>query len=99
MGIDIIRQGFEDKLPTVRNIMEQHELEPSQVCFIGDDLTDLPAINAVGLGVAVADAAEEVRGAANYTTKLGGGRGAVRETIEFILKAKKRWADLIRKYQ
>ena len=47
----------------------------------------------------VADAAEEVRAAANHVTKLGGGRGAVRETIEFILKAKKRWADLIHKYQ
>lgn len=98
LGIDIIRQGFEDKLPTVRNIMEHHELESSQVCFIGDDLTDLPAIKMVGLGVAVADASEEVRAEADYVTKLGGGRGAVRETIEFILKAKKRWADLIRKY-
>ncbi|MCA9150027.1 MAG: HAD hydrolase family protein [Planctomycetales bacterium] len=99
LGIDIIRQGFERKLPTIREIMQQLQLEPAQVCYIGDDLTDLAAIQTVGLGVAVADAAAEVRAAAHYTTKLSGGSGAVREAIEFILKAKQRWNDLIQKYQ
>ncbi len=99
LGIDLIRQGFEKKLPTIREIMQQLQLEPAQVCYIGDDLTDLAAIQSVGLGVAVADAAPEVRAAAQYVTKLGGGRGAVRELIEFILKAQQRWGDLIQKYQ
>ena len=99
LGIDIIRQGFEDKLPTIREIMSQLRIAPDQVCFIGDDLTDLAAINLVGLGVAVADASAEVCAAADYVTRLGGGKGAVRETIELILKAKNRWVDLIRKYQ
>ncbi len=99
LGIDIIRQGFEDKLPTIREIMSQLRISPDQVCFIGDDLTDLAAINLVGLGVAVADASAEVCAAADYVTRLGGGKGAVRETIELILKAKNRWVDLIRKYQ
>jgi YrbI family 3-deoxy-D-manno-octulosonate 8-phosphate phosphatase len=99
LGIDIIRQGFEQKLPTLREIMSQLNLQPRQVCYIGDDLTDLAAIQTVGLGVAVADAATEVRNAAHYVTKLGGGHGAVREAIEFILKSKQRWADLIQKYQ
>ncbi|MBJ44238.1 MAG: phenylphosphate carboxylase subunit delta [Planctomycetaceae bacterium] len=99
LGIDIIRQGFEQKLPTIREIMTQLELKPEQVCYIGDDLTDLAAIQTVGLGVAVADAVSEVQQAAHWVTKCPGGSGAVRETIEFILKAQQRWGDLIRKYQ
>ena len=71
----------------------------TEVCFIGDDLTDLRVLNSVGLAVAVADAATEVRNAAHYITKLGGGRGAVRETIELILKSQQRWDDLIQRYQ
>jgi YrbI family 3-deoxy-D-manno-octulosonate 8-phosphate phosphatase len=99
LGIDIIRQGFEHKLPTIREILAQLKLQPMQLCYIGDDLTDLAAIQTAGLGVAVADATTEVRSAAHYVTKLPGGHGAVRETIEFILKAKQRWGDLIQKYQ
>jgi YrbI family 3-deoxy-D-manno-octulosonate 8-phosphate phosphatase len=99
LGIGIIRQGFEEKLPILREIIAQRRISPKQVCFIGDDLTDLAAIQLVGLGVAVADAAPEVCAAADYVTRLGGGQGAVRETIELILKAKNRWVDLIRKYQ
>ncbi|MDG2382657.1 MAG: HAD hydrolase family protein [Pirellulaceae bacterium] len=98
LGIEIIRQGFEEKLLTIREILSQQGLEAEQVCFVGDDLTDLPAINSLGLGVAVADAAEEVRSSAHYVTQLSGGHGAVRETIELILKAKHRWGDLIQKY-
>ncbi len=98
LGIDIIRQGFEHKLPTIREIMTQLKLSPEQVCYIGDDLADLAAIQTVGLGVAVADAVAEVRSSAHFVTKVPGGCGAVRETIEFILKAKQRWGDLILKY-
>ena len=74
-------------------------LTPAQVCYIGDDLPDLPVVRAVGLGVAVADACAELRQAAHYVTTVpGGGRGAVRETIELILKAQRRWEDLIKSY-
>jgi len=98
LGIDIVRQGFEDKLPAAEEIIRDCHLTPQQVCYIGDDLTDLPVIRAVGLGAAVADAAAEVRAAAAYTTQLSGGRGAVRELIETILKAKSRWDDAIQRY-
>ena len=98
LGIDIVRQGFEDKLPAAHEIISDCRLTPAQVCYIGDDLTDLPVIRAVGLGAAVADAAAEVRAAAAYTTQLPGGRGAVRELIETILKAKSRWDDAIQRY-
>jgi YrbI family 3-deoxy-D-manno-octulosonate 8-phosphate phosphatase len=98
LGINIVRQGFEDKVPAAQEIIRDQNLELDQVCYIGDDLTDLPIIRRVGLGAAVADAANEVRAAAHYVTKLPGGNGAVRELVETILKAQGRWDDLIRKY-
>lgn len=98
LGIEIVRQGTDDKLATVREIMTQLQLAPSQVCYIGDDLPDLPVARAVGLAVAVADACAELRNAAHYVTALGGGCGAVRETIEMLLKAQRRWEDLIHSY-
>src|SRR5947209_4585076 len=98
LGIDIVRQGFEDKLPAAQEIIRECQLTAEQVCYIGDDLTDLPVIRAVGLGAAVADASPEVRSSAAYVTQLAGGRGAVRELIETILKAKSRWEDAIQRY-
>lgn len=98
LGIQIVRQGVADKLPAVKQIVADLGLDLSAVCVLGDDLPDLPAIRAAGLGVAVADAVEEVRRAAHYTTSVGGGCGAVREAVEMILKNQRRWDDLIQKY-
>ncbi len=98
LGIDIVRQGIDDKLSAVVAIAADLGLATEQICYIGDDLPDAPAIRAVGLGVAPADAADEVRRAAHYTTSLAGGRGVVREAVELILKNKNRWDDLIKKY-
>jgi YrbI family 3-deoxy-D-manno-octulosonate 8-phosphate phosphatase len=99
LGIEIVRQGFEDKLPVARDILRELDLAPEQVCYVGDDLTDLPVIRHVGLGVAVADAAAEVRAAAAHVTESPGGRGAIRELVELVLKAKSRWEDVVQKYQ
>jgi YrbI family 3-deoxy-D-manno-octulosonate 8-phosphate phosphatase len=98
LGIEIVRQGFEQKLPALRELLRQQGFALEQCCYIGDDLTDLPCIRNVGLGVAVADASEEVRSAAGYITRLAGGHGAVRELIELILKAKGRWDETIQTY-
>ena len=98
LGINVVRQGFEDKLPTAQELIRELGLEPAQVCYIGDDLTDLPVMHHVGVSVAVADAVGEVRQSADFVTKLPGGAGAVRELIEVILKSKQRWDELIRKY-
>jgi YrbI family 3-deoxy-D-manno-octulosonate 8-phosphate phosphatase len=98
LGVEIVRQTAEDKLPATLDVLAELGLEPPQVCYIGDDLPDLPAIKAMGLGVAVADGCPELRAAAHYVTTHRGGDGAVRETIEMILKAQRRWDDLIQKY-
>jgi YrbI family 3-deoxy-D-manno-octulosonate 8-phosphate phosphatase len=95
LGITLIRQGVSDKLGEVRKILEQQHLTFAQVCFIGDDLPDLLPIRHAALGVAVADAAQEVMEAADYVTEHRGGCGAVRETIELILKHQGRWVESI----
>ena len=98
LGVDVVRQGFEEKLSVTQEVATELGLTTEQVCFIGDDLPDLPVMRAVGLAIAVADACDEVRAAAHYVTKLPGGQGAVREAVEYIAKAKGVWDDLIRKY-
>jgi YrbI family 3-deoxy-D-manno-octulosonate 8-phosphate phosphatase len=98
LSFDVLRQGVEDKLGAVQQVLQDLKLSPEQAAYIGDDLPDLPVMKYVGLAVAVADASAEVRAAADLVTKLPGGRGAVREAIEGILKSKRRWEDLIQKY-
>ncbi len=98
LGIGIVRQGTENKLGTLKEIMSELRLRSEQVCYIGDDLPDLSAIAFAGVGISVADACAEVRAAADFVTKNPGGRGAVREAIEWILKAQRRWDDLIQPY-
>jgi YrbI family 3-deoxy-D-manno-octulosonate 8-phosphate phosphatase len=98
LWLDIVRQGIDDKLPEVDAIAAELRLNREAICYVGDDLLDLRVIQAVGLGVAVADAVEDVRRAAKYTTSVRGGDGAVREVIEVILKNTGRWEDVLRRY-
>lgn len=98
LKIDVVRLGIDDKLPAVDAIATELGLWREQICYIGDDLLDLRAIQVVGLGVSVADAPEEVRKAAKYTTSVRGGDGAVRELVEVILKNTGRWEEVLRRY-
>jgi YrbI family 3-deoxy-D-manno-octulosonate 8-phosphate phosphatase len=98
LDIAIVRQGTQDKLATLGELLEDLGLTMAQTCYLGDDLPDLPVVRAVGLGVAVADACPELRDAAAYVTQTPGGFGAVRETIELILKHQGRWEDVIHPY-
>lgn len=98
LDLPIVRQGIKDKLPEVQAIVAELKLQPEQLAYIGDDLPDVPSIRFAGLGVAVADAPEEVREAADYVTSVPGGRGAVRELVELMLKNTGKWDEVIRKY-
>lgn len=91
LSIDIVRQGCSNKLVTAKEVLSELSVKPEQVCYIGDDLPDLPVLNYVGLPVAVQDGAEEVRAAATWVMRSAGGRGAVRELIERIMRAKGCW--------
>lgn len=87
------------KINDLNSFCEKHSLKPEEVMFFGDDLPDLPVIKACGLGVAPADAVEEVKQAADYVSPYGGGRGCVRHAIEMVLKAQGRWNLDDRKYK
>lgn len=99
LEIEIVRQGTEQKLGVLKEILTEMHIGPEHCCYIGDDLPDLSVVQYAGLGVAVADATAEVREAADYVTQAPGGRGAVRETIEMILKAQHRWDESIHAYK
>lgn len=98
LWLDIVRVGIDDKLPAVDALAAEFGLTRQQVCYIGDDLLDRETIRAVGLGVAVADAVEDVRNCAKYITSVRGGDGAVREVVELILKNTGRWPEVVARY-
>ncbi len=91
LDIKIVYQAVKEKLAIVKDIAAEHGCTLEQVAYLGDDLPDLPVIRAVGYGVAVADAAPEVLDAANYVTDKPGGRGALREVVEELLKESGKW--------
>ena len=98
LGVDFIRQGTDQKLAAAQQILGELNLEPSNVCYIGDDLTDVGLMKSVGMSASVADAADDVKKVAHYVTKSNGGKGAIRELIEMILKSQKRWNELLQGY-
>ena len=99
LGISPVLQGRGDKLPAFEEVLAQTGFRPEQVCAIGDDLPDLPVLRRCGLAVAVADACPELREAADYVTTAPGGRGAVREAIEWLLKLQGRWDEVLNHYR
>ncbi|MEE8450506.1 MAG: HAD hydrolase family protein [Thermoguttaceae bacterium] len=98
LDIEILHQGSTDKLTAMRQILGELHLAPEQACYIGDDWPDLSVVRAAGLGVAVADACEELREAADFVTRAVGGSGAVRELIQCVLKNQGRWEEVTRAY-
>ncbi len=89
--------GSKNKLEVYNNLLQDMGLTNENVCFVGDDLVDLPLLKRVGFAVAVNDAVDEVKEQAHYITKNPGGRGAVREVAEIILKAQGKWENILSK--
>lgn len=89
--IDEVRLGVLDKLGELKDVCRKLGVSLEEVCYIGDDLIDIPVLEAVGFPVAVPNAIDEVRQIAAYTTELAGGQGAVRELITLILKVQGAW--------
>lgn len=97
LGIEEVHQGYFDKVKVYREIKQRHGLQDAECAYIGDDLFDLGVMNLVGFSACPADAVEEVKQAADYISQYKGGRGAVRELIEMILKAQGKWDDALTK--
>jgi len=98
LGIHFIRQGAREKLAPYREILEEAGLRDEQVCYVGDDLVDLPVLVRVGLAVGVGDGHPLLTQYVHYVTRAPGGLGAVRETIELILSAQGKFQPVLDRY-
>lgn len=98
MGIDIVFEDVSPKISVLEKICGIYKVTPEELCFIGDDLVDLCLMKKVGFPVAVANAAQEIKNAAVLVTSQNGGRGAVRELAELILKTQGKWLKALEAY-
>ncbi|HEY5674957.1 MAG TPA: HAD-IIIA family hydrolase [Malonomonas sp.] len=98
LGIAILYQGALSKLEPYQEILAQQGLTDDQVAYVGDDVVDLPILRRVGFSATVADAVPEVLPLVDYVTSKPGGRGAVREICDLLIKASGRWDELTRRY-
>jgi 3-deoxy-D-manno-octulosonate 8-phosphate phosphatase (KDO 8-P phosphatase) len=96
LGVSAVLQGRAEKLPAFEAVLRELGVPADGVCAVGDDLADLPVLGRAGLAAAVADACPEVRGRADYVTQAPGGRGAVREVVEWLLKLQGQWDGVVR---
>ena len=97
-NIKAVYQDCRDKLATFEKIQARFKIKPEEVCFVGDDLVDLPVLKRVGFAVSVPNAVDEAREVSHYITKKPGGRGAVREICDMILKTQGKWEEVIARY-
>jgi len=98
MNVAKAYQGHHDKLIPFNRALRKFRVKPEEVCFIGDDLIDLPILKRVGFAVAVPNAVEEVKEHAHHITSKAGGHGAVRELCDLLLKSQGKWDLATAKY-
>jgi len=99
LKLDFIKENSNPKLPAFLELLNQLEVSAEECMYIGDDLVDWPVMRRVGVSVAVGDAAPELRARATLTTTAGGGRGAVREAAEWLLKQQGKWEQVLAFYE
>ncbi len=99
VGMRWVFQGHIEKIPLLEQILSEGQLRPEQVAYIGDDWTDVVIMRRVGLSFAPPNSRPEVKASAMAVLETPGGRGAVREVIELLLRAQGRWDELIKKYE
>ena len=99
LDVSPVIQGRPEKAAAFYELLAATGLTADKICAVGDDLPDLPIMLRSGLCVAVADACPEVRASAAYTTVESGGRGAVRETIEWLLKLRGQWTAAVEQFR
>ncbi|MDX9715489.1 MAG: HAD-IIIA family hydrolase [Dissulfurispiraceae bacterium] len=98
LGIKDVYQGFKVKTDALEKILNKYGLRKYEAAFVGDDVIDIPVFFNVGLAVAVSDAVAEAKAAAHHITKCSGGKGAVREVCELILRSSGKWKALLDVY-
>ena len=98
LGIEILYQGAKDKIVPYEEILRERGFKDDEVAYMGDDLVDLPILLRVGYSATVADAVDEVKEHVHYVTSRRGGRGAVREVCEILLKQTGGWGAVTDRY-
>lgn len=98
LKLDYVYQGAADKLSVLHEILGKANLKHNEVAYVGDDIIDLPVMRAVGLAIAVANAREDVKDESHVITDHRGGEGAVRDAVEYILKAQGKYEDAVAEY-
>ena len=98
LRLEHVHQGIQDKLTVFEEILRQEGISASEAGFVGDDVIDLPVMRNCGFAVAVANARAEVKKEAHYVTPHAGGDGALRDAIEYILKAQGKWKRVVSEY-
>lgn len=98
LEINFVYQPCQRKLDGFEKLLSDSQLEPKNIAYIGDDVLDIPLVKRAGFGIAVANAVDELKSHAHYVTSRPGGKGAVREVIEYILKNTGRWTELMEHY-
>lgn len=96
--IEDVYQGAHNKLEAYEEILKKHKINDDEICYIGDDLIDLPILRKVGFSVAVPNAPSEVKESVSYVTNAPGGYGAIREVTEKILKSQGKWGTITARY-
>ena len=99
LGIELVYQGALKKLESYCHVKEKMGFSDSQIAYIGDDVIDVPVMRRVVFAAAPADGLIEARNVAHYVTSCGGGRGAVREVCDLILKGRGLWDDVAARYE
>jgi 3-deoxy-D-manno-octulosonate 8-phosphate phosphatase (KDO 8-P phosphatase) len=98
LKLDHVHQGIQDKHNALQEILAREKIGAAEACFVGDDIIDLPVMWACGLAIAVANARDEVKREAHWVTPHSGGDGALRDALEFILRAQGRWKTVLTGY-
>jgi 3-deoxy-D-manno-octulosonate 8-phosphate phosphatase (KDO 8-P phosphatase) len=98
LKLEYVRQGIHDKRTAFEEVVKDAGLKPEEAAFVGDDIIDLPAMRAAGLAIAVKNARAEVKKESHYVTPQAGGDGALRDAVEFILKAQGKWKKIVEAY-
>jgi 3-deoxy-D-manno-octulosonate 8-phosphate phosphatase (KDO 8-P phosphatase) len=98
LKLEYVHQGVDDKRACFDEVVKNARLKPEEAAFVGDDVVDLSAMRAGGLAIAVKNARAEVKKDAHYTTPHSGGEGALRDAVEFILKAQGKWKRVVEEY-
>jgi 3-deoxy-D-manno-octulosonate 8-phosphate phosphatase (KDO 8-P phosphatase) len=93
-----VHQGIQDKLTVFKEILQREGLKASEAAFVGDDVIDLPVMRNCGLAIAVANARDQVKEEAHWVTPHSGGDGALRDAVEYVLRAQGKLKAVIEKY-